>query len=118
MENLTPDKFTVALQEQQQRENQTKVCRHCGQEKPISEFYPSKKTKDGHDSWCKECKKADNRLSAKRVSASVKTLQEEVDRLRATAKGKLSQYEPRELIEELQRRGYHGEYKYTVNVKF
>lgn len=33
----------------------TKKCAHCGQEKPVSEFYKDKHTKDGLQSWCKQC---------------------------------------------------------------
>jgi hypothetical protein len=33
----------------------TYVCRGCGQEKPLSEFYVSRNTKLGHQSRCKVC---------------------------------------------------------------
>jgi hypothetical protein len=32
-----------------------KRCRHCGETKPISEFYSGYTTSDGHGSWCKKC---------------------------------------------------------------
>lgn len=35
----------------------TKVCKYCGKEKPISEFYPELRNKDGHKNICKECLK-------------------------------------------------------------
>ena len=41
----------------------TKVCGKCGQEKPVSEFYKSKR--DGYRSRCKECHKKDCREYAK-----------------------------------------------------
>lgn len=34
---------------------QTKVCSHCGQEKPLLDFYRHPSGKDGRDSTCKEC---------------------------------------------------------------
>lgn len=35
----------------------TKVCTKCGEEKPLSEFYKSKREKDGYNYWCKSCQK-------------------------------------------------------------
>ena len=32
-----------------------KYCTKCGEEKPFSEFTPSKVTKSGYGSWCKKC---------------------------------------------------------------
>lgn len=34
-----------------------KVCCHCGQKKPIDEFFKHKNTADGHWHWCKECER-------------------------------------------------------------
>lgn len=33
----------------------TKMCRICGVEKPITEFYKHNHTKDGYRNECKEC---------------------------------------------------------------
>lgn len=33
----------------------TKICSKCGKEKPITEFYKDKSSKDGLYYWCKEC---------------------------------------------------------------
>ena len=33
----------------------TKRCRHCGEEKPIDQFYVRHEMADGHSSWCKQC---------------------------------------------------------------
>lgn len=37
---------------------ETKVCKKCGRELPISEFYVHKEMSDGHLSFCKECVRA------------------------------------------------------------
>ena len=37
---------------------ETKVCKKCGRELPISEFYVHKQMGDGHLSFCKECVRA------------------------------------------------------------
>ena len=34
---------------------ETKVCKKCGRELPIEEFYKDKRKKDGYSCWCKEC---------------------------------------------------------------
>ena len=38
-----------------------KVCSKCGEAKGLDEFYVYKRSKDGLDCWCKECKKASAR---------------------------------------------------------
>lgn len=37
---------------------ETKVCKKCGRELPVGEFYKMPGYKDGIDSVCKECRKA------------------------------------------------------------
>lgn len=37
---------------------ETKVCKKCGRELPISEFYVHKRMGDGHLSFCKDCVKS------------------------------------------------------------
>lgn len=36
---------------------ETKVCKKCGRELPVEEFYKTPGYKDGLDSVCKECRK-------------------------------------------------------------
>jgi len=33
----------------------TKVCKICGKEKSMEDFYTNSHTRDGRSSWCKEC---------------------------------------------------------------
>lgn len=35
----------------------TKICKRCGRELPLSEFSKCKRNKDGLQLWCKECNK-------------------------------------------------------------
>lgn len=37
-------------------EANTKVCKRCGKEAPISEFSKNAKSKDGADSYCRKCR--------------------------------------------------------------
>ena len=32
---------------------ETKVCKHCGRELPLSDFYTNSKAKDGYATYCK-----------------------------------------------------------------
>lgn len=60
----------------------TKVCRKCGQEKPITEFPKSKTAKDGHEGQCMRCKMdAANALRKKRKEeAAAKRFEEKQGR--------------------------------------
>lgn len=85
---------------------ETKVCKCCGQERPISEF---RKQKFGSAQTCQSCitkhitagkqKKKEDALLAKRA--------EEARQLR------LADFTPRELMVELKRRGYSFRAEYT-----
>lgn len=35
----------------------TKTCKQCNIEKPITDFYPDKRSRDGHRVICKQCVK-------------------------------------------------------------
>lgn len=37
-----------------------RLCEHCGQEKPLTEFRRSHLSKDGYERKCKECRMANN----------------------------------------------------------
>lgn len=38
-----------------------KICSHCHEQKPLSDFCLDKKTDDGRSYWCRECSRAYNR---------------------------------------------------------
>ena len=70
---------------------QTKTCSKCGRTLPIENFY---KNKDGKPySYCKECVKVLN--SARKITPP-------------DSENPLSAYTPRQLMQELKRRGYTG----------
>lgn len=88
-------------------ETTTKICRVCGQEKPISEFGKSKQYKDGINTLCKKCRNAKQaEWYNSRHYAGVKS----------TTNSELSKFTPRELIEELRARGYKGTLTYTKQI--
>ena len=75
----------------------TKVCKKCGRELPVYEFYKADTNKDGLLGHCKECHRSqmnDRSKAARKALAENKT--------------PLSAFTPRELIEELRKRGYKG----------
>lgn len=79
---------------------QTKQCVHCGKVLPVSEFYKNKTARNGLASWCKDCMVERRRELARNA------------RLYET-RGGLESYTPRQLMEELARRGYRGTLTYT-----
>lgn len=80
---------------------ETKKCPRCGRDLPISEFNKSGQSKDGLQSYCREC-------------------QHEVYRERYLSKEKISSnnslagYTPRELLAELKQRGYKWDKMYCI----
>lgn len=68
----------------------TKVCACCGNELPITAFNKHGCSKDGYKTICRACK--------------AKT---------GNGNPELAKFSPRELIEELRCRGYHGKLKYV-----
>lgn len=85
---------------------ETKICKCCGKELPIEDFY---KNGFGVTSVCKEC----HTKRAKEGKEERKRLkQQAVDAINARNL-RLSDFTPRELMEELKRRGYDGKITYT-----
>lgn len=79
------------------------ICKICGKDKPEDMFY---KTRTGKCyPYCKEC-------FNKKVRERRKLRQEE----QVQQAGELSRYTPRELIEELKRRGYKGKLTYEYEI--
>lgn len=71
-----------------------KVCKGCGRELPLSEFAKHDKAKDGHMSTCKECRRRRSLKTGSEVNP-------------------LEKFTARQLMHELNRRGYDGEISYV-----
>lgn len=79
------------------------ICKTCGKDKPEDMFY---KTRTGKCyPYCKEC------FNEKAKQRRKKRKQEKEENI-----GELSRYTPRELIEELKRRGYKGKLTYEYEI--
>ena len=77
---------------------ETKVCKRCGRELPTTEFTKDKSYPDGLNYICKDCHRKAQRESYERKKTKSILHSEE-----------LQKFSPRELIDELKRRGYRGE---------
>lgn len=87
---------------------ETKVCKVCGKELPITEFRKTPIRPDGLDT-CNKCisrKRAENKERKEAFEGG------------GTSKGnpELSRFTPRELIDELRARNYKGTLTYTREI--
>jgi len=72
----------------------SKICLKCQNTKPLSAFHKSLQRKDGHQTWCKRCKKQyqqteDRRLAQKRYNQSEKGKATQ-KRFNQSAKGRMA----------------------------
>ena len=92
---------------------ETKTCSCCGKELPVTEFNSIKK-KSGEVKQltvCKECMRIkQSEGHAARKAQRENKMQEEVQEARNL---RLHEFSPRELMEELHRRGYEGKLRYV-----
>jgi hypothetical protein len=97
---------------------ETKKCSKCNQVKPISEFYKNASMKDGLQGSCKDCQSSANRERAHKPLVTVKPEAiAGVNRRPILNKDNpLSAFTPRELMQELHKRGYEGELMYTSRI--
>lgn len=82
---------------------ETKICRICGEEKPINDFSKNNQYKDGHDTRCKCCLNEYHKSLPKKHKA-------------IAGNPALADFTPRELIEELRARGYKGTLEFTKTI--
>jgi hypothetical protein len=84
---------------------ESRKCSKCGQEKPIADFYVSKRNSDGLDFYCKECRNETTKAHRLRLKEKANK-NVEIENVPATI-----------LIEELRRRGYRGELELIQRVE-
>ena len=86
-------------------ENEVKTCKRCGRELPESMF---RITRWGHRAdICSDCEKA------KRAESMEAKKKEKEAEAQCKRELKLCDFTPRELMQELARRGYQGELTFT-----
>ena len=83
---------------------ETKVCKVCGQELPLSEFRKSPFTANGI-ATCNKC-----------ISDKIKKTKLFI-RTSSNSNSELAKFAPRELIEELKSRGYKGKLYVTRTIE-
>ncbi len=96
-------------------EEATKVCSHCKQELPLSSFSHNKKSSDKLQYWCKSCIRASQakfKASKKAASSPLASY----DSIKGDPASPLYGFTPRELMEELQARGFHGSLEYVHTI--
>lgn len=87
---------------------ETKTCKRCGRELPIENYQTARYGRMG---VCRECVAiAKTEAHKDRRDSLIRTCNLKVEEARTL---RLSQFTPRELMEELHRRGYEGQLKYT-----
>jgi len=64
------DKVTKISEEQKEDQELMKRCARCGKIKPASQFSKNRKSKDGLQRWCKECKRIVDMEYRKRKKAA------------------------------------------------
>ena len=84
-----------------------KECKRCHRLLPESEFYKNIKAKDGLQSWCKSC--------VNDYDKNVRPFKEKTKM--GGGNPALAEFTPRQLIDELRKRGYTGELKYVQTIK-
>lgn len=85
---------------------ETKLCKKCGRELPVSMFYANKAKADGLQSSCKEC-----HLKQCKESYAKRSNKEEKSSLKKVySKPDLATFTPRELMQELKARGFKWDY--------
>lgn len=84
---------------------------------PIDKFSIDRSQADGHCIYCKECKREQNKKFQERAKQrKANALQNNNLSIGEGTENPLSAFKPRELIEELRRRGYKGKLSYTYEI--
>lgn len=91
-----------------------KTCVECGKVLPLSQFSANNRSADGYRHRCKSCCAAHTATRLPKGAMPQTALN-----VKGDAESPLGAFTPRELIEELRKRGFTGEltYTYVYNVK-
>lgn len=95
---------------------ETKLCKKCGRTLPVSEFNKNKQSKDGLHCYCRECHNAMTHASYLKRKAKANIEKHDTIINTSTTNPDLKNFHPRELIAELQARGYRGKLYITREV--
>ena len=76
---------------------ETKICKNCGQEKPVADFQKHKGYKDGYANCCKECRNLYYKSHYRAVGKEDRQKRRD-----------LANFSTREILLELKRRGCTG----------
>lgn len=90
------------------QEIKTKKCNRCGRVLPVTEFYKKASSKDGLQDQCRECHNESVRRSYQKKKNERKSILEQSTK----TESELSEFTPRQLMEELKRRGFKWDSMY------
>lgn len=94
---------------------ETKVCKHCGKELPLSSFGLDKSKKDGHKDWCRECTNERQRENMRKLRERTKQAKL-IREVPTEGNPALKDFTPRQLMLELYMRGYRGSLTFTKSI--
>ena len=113
--NIKPIKTNIIME--------TKKCAHCGRVLPTTEFCKNSRSKDGYAFSCRDCRHEMEKASRERIKTGstmyTRKKRTVISRpivsveVKQTTQNILANVTPRELMEELNRRGYKGVLEYT-----
>ena len=66
----TEVKADVEIHNETDTDNKTKVCTCCGRRLPLDQFYKYKKSPDGHETQCRECREKKRKMAVKNKNKS------------------------------------------------
>lgn len=96
---------------------ETKICSHCKKELSVAEFHKNSKSRDGYSYMCKSCTKEMSKHWRIKRKDKVKKQKADYAEMKYTIavskENALASATPRDLMNELYKRGYRGVLEYT-----